>query len=94
MRSVTYPFANPSLDAGDEDDDDVSLQAMWPAAITFVIPQGLYIHKEAAKVMWWDEGTRAWSSDGVDDVEWTPQAIKFRTLHFTPIAITQVIKNY
>ena len=93
IRHVDYPFAKISAEAADEEGNNVQDDTIWPTTVSFQIPPGCSIHQESAQIMWWDASQGNWRKEGItdDEIDGESGKIKFRTIHFAPTALVQVI---
>ncbi len=75
---------------GEETSKDDAIQ--WPIQVTFKLQPDLNINKQLVKIMYWDDASNSWKSDGVSDMQLNlkDMTCSFRTIHFKPTAILQV----
>ncbi|KAJ3332244.1 hypothetical protein HDU76_000835 [Blyttiomyces sp. JEL0837] len=91
LKDITYPFKKTVTEAAEEEKEGVADVNIWPAQVCYEIFPQCFIHKESAKVMYWDESLKSWSEENIGDVEINIEMgqVKFRTIHFRPTALVQ-----
>lgn len=91
-KRLEYPFPKSAVDIIDDDPDSATSMMQWPAAVSYKIPNSFTIQHDAVALGWWDEKTKSWSTDGVEDIDiaLSTGVIRFRSCHFAPTAVIQV----
>ena len=93
ISRLKYPFRKSGPD--DESNDsgqDANAEVQFATQITYSIIPNSFIHRDSAKVMFWDMETNRWVDESVTDIEIEKETgnVKFRTSSFKPTAIVQV----
>lgn len=95
LKNVQYPFSKTSAEVTEEEKNMVSDDQVWPTYCTFHITPNSFVQANA-KVMWWDKNDFKWRRDGIseDEISIETGKIKFRTIHFAPTCLVQVLSIF
>lgn len=92
LKRLAYPFKQTAQEISDGEKNNENNESVWPTNCTFHINPNSFI-QPSAQVMWWDHEESTWRRDGISDDEINLETgkIKFRTIHFAPTSLVQVI---